>query len=224
MDHAVGPAAAVLKHVEEVITTGGLKPGDRLPTERDLAAATGVGRAAVRAALQTLESRGIVLRHVGRGTFIAPDEAAHPGPGGDQPSPADIMASRLVLEPELMPLAVASATGADLEEMERCLHGGEHATTSEEFERWDTALHHSFAVATHNTVLVGVSSMLVSARRQPIWGGLKRRSFSTDRHRRYCTEHERIVAAVRDRDPQAARDAMRDHLQHVRRVLLGDHL
>jgi DNA-binding FadR family transcriptional regulator len=224
MDLAVGPAAIVLKHVEQAITAGGLKPGDRLPTERDLAAATGAGRAAVRAALQDLESRGMVLRHVGRGTFIAPDHTAHPGTPGHQPSPAEIMASRLVLEPELMPLAVASATGADLEEMERCLHGGEQACDSEEFERWDAALHHSFAVATHNTVLINFSSILVDTRRQPVWGGLKRRSFNPERHRCYCTEHEQIVAAVRERDPQAARDAMRDHLYHVRRVLLGDHL
>ncbi|MFJ8791256.1 FadR/GntR family transcriptional regulator [Streptomyces sp. NPDC102462] len=221
---AVGPAVAVLKHVEEIINTGGLKPGDRLPTERDLAAATGVGRAAVRAALQDLESRGVVLRHVGRGTFIAPDETALPDGSAHQPSPAEIMASRLVLEPELMPLAVASATGADLAEMERCLRGGEQASSSEEFERWDTALHHSFAVATHNAVLISVSSLLVNARRQPIWGGLKRRSFNPERHRCYCSEHEQIVAAVRERDSEAARDAMRDHLHHVRRVLLGDHL
>ncbi|SFN06625.1 transcriptional regulator, GntR family [Streptomyces sp. cf124] len=221
---AVGPAATVLKHVEEILATGGLKPGDRLPTERDLAAATGVGRAAVRAALQDLESRGIVLRHVGRGTFIAPDETTLADGPAHQPSPAEIMASRLVLEPELMPLAVASATGADLAEMERCLHGGEQASSSEEFERWDTALHHSFAVATHNAVLISVSSLLINARRQPIWGGLKRRSFNPERHRCYCTEHEQIVAAVRERDSEAARDAMRDHLHHVRRVLLGDHL
>lgn len=221
---AVGPAATVLKHVEEILATGGLKPGDRLPTERDLAAATGVGRAAVRAALQDLESRGIVLRHVGRGTFIAPEETTLTDAPAHQPSPAEIMASRLVLEPELMPLAVATATGADLAEMERCLRGGEQASSSEEFERWDTALHHSFAVATHNAVLISVSSLLVNARRQPIWGGLKRRSFNPERHRCYCTEHEQIVAAVRERDPQTARDAMRDHLHHVRRILLGDHI
>jgi DNA-binding FadR family transcriptional regulator len=224
MDLAVGPAALVLKHVEEVISAGGLKPGERLPTERDLAEATGVGRAAVRSALQNLESRGLVLRHVGRGTFVAPDETAHAGTSENQPSPAEIMAARLVLEPELMPLTVASATGADLAEMERCLRGGEQASSSEEFERWDTALHHSFAVATHNTVLINVSSMLIDARHQPIWGGLKRRSFNPERHRCYCTEHQQIVAAVRERDPQAARDAMREHLHQVRRVLLGDHI
>ncbi|NUU22658.1 MAG: FadR family transcriptional regulator, partial [Streptomycetaceae bacterium] len=160
--------------------------------------------------------------HVGRGTFLAPDETAA-GADAAGPSPAEIMASRLVLEPELMPLAVASATGADLAEMERCLRGGDAATSSEEFERWDTALHHSFAVATHNTVLVNVSSLLIAARRQPIWGGLKRRTFNPERHRSYCTEHDHIVAAVRERDPQKAREAMREHLYHVRRALLGDH-
>ncbi|MFE7940517.1 FadR/GntR family transcriptional regulator [Streptomyces griseoincarnatus] len=116
--------ATVLKHVEKTLATGGLKPGNRLPTERDLAATTGVGRAAVRAALQDLESRCIVLRHVGRGTFIAPDETALADGAAHQPSPAEIMASRLVLEPELMPLAAASATRSDLAEVERCLRGG----------------------------------------------------------------------------------------------------
>lgn len=221
MEHAVGPAVTVLRHIEQVITSGGLGPGDRLPTERDLAEVTGVGRGAVRSALQDLERRGLVLRHVGRGTFLAPDETAADDRIGE-PSPAEIMASRLVLEPELMPLAVASATGADLAEMDRCLHVGAEATSSEEFERWDTALHHSFAVATHNTVLVNVSSLLLAVRRQPVWGGLKRRTFNPERHRCYCEEHERIVAAVRERDPQAARDAMREHLQNVRRALLGN--
>ncbi|MFC8407493.1 GntR family transcriptional regulator [Streptomyces griseoincarnatus] len=61
--------ATVLKHVEKTLATGDLKPGNRLPTERDLAAVTGVGRAAVRAALQDLEFRCIVLHHVGRGTL-----------------------------------------------------------------------------------------------------------------------------------------------------------
>lgn len=89
--------------------------------------------------------------------------------------------------------------------MERCLRGGAQATSSEEFERWDTALHHSFAVATHNAVLVDVSSLLVAARRQPVWGGRKRRTFNPERRRCYCDEHERIVAAVRERDRQIAR-------------------
>lgn len=221
MDHQVGPTATVLRHIQQHIADAGLKPGDRLPTERDLAAATGVGRAAVRTALHDLESRGIVLRHVGRGTFLAPDETATPE-NVHEPSPSEIMAARMVLEPELMPLAVISATGPDLAEMERCLRGGEQAFTSEEFERWDTALHHSFALATHNAVLANVSSLLIAARRQPVWGGLKKRTFNTERHRCYCDEHEQIVTALKERDAEAAREAMKNHLRHVRRALLGD--
>jgi DNA-binding FadR family transcriptional regulator len=222
VDHSVGPTATVLKHLRKVIADSDLKPGDRLPTERDLAAGTGVSRAVVRSALDDLQARGIVLRHVGRGTFLAPDDTAATD-GATEPSPAEIMASRLVLEPELMPLVVSSATGADLAEMDRCLRGGAAATTSEEFERWDTALHHGFAVATHNAVLIDVSRLLIAARRQPVWGGLKRRSFNPERHRCYCAEHEQIVIAIRDRDPQLAREAMRDHLRHVRSALLGEH-
>lgn len=220
MQELVGSAVAVVRHIEQHVSDEGLKPGDRLPTERDLAAATGVSRAVVRAALDDLASRGVVLRHVGRGTFLAAGGAAPPAPD-HLPSPSEIMASRMVLEPELMPLAVVSATGADLAEMERCLRGGEQAATSEEFERWDTALHHSFATATHNTVLIDVSSLLIAARRQPVWGGLKKRTFDAERHHCYCQEHEAIVAALRERDSDAARAAMREHLRHVRRTLLG---
>lgn len=222
MTQTVGPAATVLRHLQRVIAQGGLKPGDRLPTERDLASDAGVSRAVVRSALDELESRGVVLRHVGRGTYLTPQETEEPSTASGHPSPAEIMAARLALEPQLMPLSVASATGDDLAEMDRCLLGGRAATSSEDFERWDTALHHSFAIATHNAVLISVSHLLISTRQQPIWGGLKRRSFNPQRHSDYCTEHECIVEAIRDRDPDSAHSAMRQHLRHVRTSLLGE--
>ena len=115
-----------------------------------------------------------------------------------------------------------TATQADITEMRRCLRGGEQASSSEEFERWDIALHHSFALATHNAVLIGVSQLLIASRRQPIWGGLKKRTFSPELHLEYCAEHDHIVEAIADRDPDGARQAMRAHLRHVRRTLLGD--
>ncbi|MCZ4519370.1 FCD domain-containing protein [Rhodococcus ruber] len=220
MTLAVGPHAATLRFIDGLVADGGLGPGDKLPTERELSASAGVSRAVVRAALDTLEERGAVVRHVGRGTFLTPRastelELAH------HPSPAEIMASRFVLEPELLPLAVNAATRADIDEMHRCLRGGHEATTSEEFERWDTLLHHSFALATHNMVLIGVSKLLIDSRIQPIWGSLKRRSFNPELKKCYCTEHEAIVAALEDRDPAAASEAMREHLRHVRTTLLG---
>ncbi len=221
MTLAVGPAAVALRHIETLVAQGGLAPGDKLPTERELAAQAGVSRAVVRSVLDDLEARGVVLRHVGRGTFLAPSETSVPDLSS-HPSPAEIMTSRLTVEPELLPLAVAAATGADIDEMRRCLRGGDSARTSEEFERWDIALHHSIALATHNAVLIGISDLLIDSRSQPVWGGLKKRTFNPTLHREYCTEHDHIVHAIADRDPDAARDAMRTHLRHVRRTLLGD--
>jgi DNA-binding FadR family transcriptional regulator len=217
---AVGPTAAALRHIEALVVEQQLGPGDKLPTERELAADAGVSRAVVRSVLEELEHRGTVVRYVGRGTFLSPRESDPET--ANHPSPSEIMSSRLILEPELLPLAVAAATRDDIEEMRRCLHGGDGARSSEEFERWDTALHHSFALATHNIVLIGGSQLLIDSRQQPIWGGLKKRTFSLELHREYCGEHEDIVEAIADRDPDSARTAMRVHLRHVRTTLLGD--
>ncbi|MFC9836356.1 FadR/GntR family transcriptional regulator [Rhodococcus sp. NPDC127530] len=221
MPLAVGPTAAALRHIEALVAERQLGPGDKLPTERELAAEAGVSRAVIRSVLEDLENRGTVVRYVGRGTFLAPSESAA-AETANHPSPSEIMSSRLILEPELLPLAVAAATRDDIEEMRRCLRGGDGARSSEEFERWDTALHHSFALATHNIVLIGVSQLLIDSRQQPIWGGLKKRTFNPELHREYCGEHEDIVEAIADRDPDSARTAMRAHLRHVRTTLLGD--
>ncbi|MCX6471921.1 MAG: FCD domain-containing protein [Corynebacteriales bacterium] len=220
MTVAVGVNAVALRHVEALVESGQFGPGDKLPTERELSAAAGVSRAVIRTALDALEDRGVVVRHVGRGTFLTP-QAPTEIEVAEHPSPAEIMASRFVFEPELLPLAVGAATRADIDEMHRCLRGGEAASTSEEFERWDTLLHHSFALATHNVVLINMSRLLIDSRSQPIWGSLKRRSFNPELKNCYCTEHENIVAALEDRDPQAAGAAMHEHLRHVRTTLLG---
>ncbi|MGY4646916.1 FadR/GntR family transcriptional regulator [Mycobacterium sp. URHB0021] len=221
MTTTVGPAAVALRFIDHLVSNSGLKPGDKLPTERELAAQAGVSRAVIRSVLDDLEARGVLLRQVGRGTFLTPSHAMATG-GADHPSPGEIMSSRLTVEPELLPLAVAAATHSDISEMRRCLRGGEQARTSEEFERWDIALHHSFALATHNAVIIGVSKLLIDSRRQPIWGGLKKRTFNPELHLEYCAEHDHIVEAIADRDPDSARQAMRTHLRHVRRTLLGD--
>ncbi|ORM36863.1 FCD domain-containing protein [Williamsia sp. 1135] len=223
MTLAVGPVATARRHLESVIGDGGFAPGDKLPTERELAASAGVSRAVIRTALDELADSGVVVRYVGRGTFLAPQAIPESSTSASFPSPAEIMTSRLVLEPEILPVTVSAATQQDIDEMHRCLRGGDAARASEDFERWDTLLHHSFALATHNAVLISLSQLLIDSRNQPVWGGLKRRTFSAERRQCYCDEHKAIVSAIEDRDPDAAREAMRVHLRHVRTTLLGDH-
>jgi DNA-binding FadR family transcriptional regulator len=222
----------------------GLGSGSRLPTERRLAADLGVTRSEIRHALATLEADGLISREVGRGTFLR--EAANPmftdlrdaersSPGvpgargapanpafAADFAPADVMTVRRLLEPQAMPLVVMWATARDFGEMERCLAGGDHAVSYEEFEIWDLALHRCIMIAAHSPLLSALYSVIESARHGQVWGDLKRRSASSHRRKLYQADHGAIVAALRARDAATAVEAMRVHLARVSEHLLGD--
>ena len=222
----------------------GLGPGSRLPTERRLAVDLGVTRSEVRHALAALEADGLISREVGRGTFLreaanpvftdlrdaepsspvgrgARDATANPAFAADF-APADVMTVRRVLEPQAMPLVVMWATARDFGEMERCLAGGDHAVSYEEFEIWDLALHRCIMIAAHSPLLSALYSVIESARHGQVWGDLKRRSASSHRRALYQADHGAIVAALRARDAAAAVEAMRVHLARVSEHLLGE--
>jgi GntR family transcriptional regulator, uxu operon transcriptional repressor len=214
-----------------------LRPGGRLPTERQLSVELGVTRSAVRHALAILEADGRISREVGRGTFLrdAPPPSVASGRRGDgarQPgvagaaefasadfAPADVMTIRRLLEPPAMSLVVAWATAADLAEMQRCLDGGDRAASFEEFETWDVALHRCIMAASRSPLLVTVYRLVEEARHGQVWGDLKRRSASPQRRGEYQADHRAIVAALRARDAGRAVEAMRLHLARVQEHL-----
>lgn len=214
-----------LQIMEEEVTANGLRPGSRLPTEREWVVRSGQSRGVVRRVLSLLEADGRIARHVGRGTFLTfgpsrgNDPTSSAASGG---SPAEIMAVRLVIEPPTMPLVATAARPEDFEEMERCLRGGERNRDYEEFERWDADFHRSLALATHNQLLVRVCDMTNEARHGPLWGQLKQRSFTPDRCEQYIRDHRAVASALADRDGATAQDAMRRHLLNVRANLLGE--
>lgn len=214
-----------MEFVEAEIGGRGLAVGARLPTERELVARSGQNRTTVRRALERLEAAGRIVRHVGRGTFVASSASA---PGHDLPpveatSPAEIMEARLVLEPLLVSLAAKAATNADVTEIARCAAGGDRAESHDDFEVWDTAFHRAIAAATHNTLLARSYDMVSAARQeQPLWGTLKRRSYSTARRDEYRHDHREIAALLAERDARGCADAMRAHLRRVRDHLLDD--
>jgi DNA-binding FadR family transcriptional regulator len=208
--------------------------GARLPTERQLASDLGVTRSSVRHALAMLEAQGHISREVGRGTFLrdtprrAPDgpganapaanAPAPDGPGADF-APADVMTVRRLFEPPAMSLVAAWATAADLEEMNRCLAGGDRAASYEEFESWDLALHRCIMKASHSPLLAALYQSIEAARHGQVWGDLKRRSASREHREQYQGDHRAIVDALRARDSARAVEAMRLHLARV-----ADHL
>lgn len=197
-------------------------PAGRLPTERRLATEFGVTRTVVRHALAMLEAEGRVSREVGRGTFLR-----SPGGGGRLAargvagvSPADVMAARRLIEPQVLPLVVAWATSRDFEEMHRCVAGGAAAESYEEFEVWDFALHHAIVAASRNELLLTMYGVVETARRGEIWGNLKRRNDSRERRALYQSDHVELVEALASRELEHAIRAMEAHLARVQSNLL----
>jgi DNA-binding FadR family transcriptional regulator len=202
---------------------GTLLPGSKLPTERALVERLSAPRSAVRRALEVLERDGLVVREVGRGTFLTEAALARPEPAPADTSPAEIMQVRLLVEPQVAGLAARVATQADLDRITACLDAGGRAVDFEGFEAWDAKLHRAIARAAHNGLLMTMFDVLGTARALPVWGTLKRRTSSPERRAAYHAEHTAVVEALRDRDPAGAGEAMRTHLQNVSDNLLGRH-
>jgi GntR family transcriptional regulator, uxu operon transcriptional repressor len=222
---SVDNSSFVREHLARLIASGTYEVGTKLPTERALADQLLVPRGAIRDALAVLEWQGVVVRRVGSGTFVervsdvgaANTSSAH----AFDASPAEIMAGRLIFEPKVAGIAVANATMADFERLDACNRSAESATTFEEFEHWDAALHQGIADATHNRLVVEIFATITRARDHADWGEMKRRSLTPERRARYEIEHRGIVAALRARDATLAEARLSEHLQGVRLNVLG---
>ncbi|UZD55982.1 FadR/GntR family transcriptional regulator [Caldimonas aquatica] len=207
------------------LASGLWRPGQRLPTERELSERYQVSRTTVRRVLASLKERGLITQTVGSGTYVR-----GPGAGAADSSdagtaattsPAELMEARLALEPAIVEMVIRHATPADFQRMEECCACAEAAATMEEFEVWDAKLHETIAQATRNNFLREVFDLMNEVRSQDVWGQLKRRSLTAERRAAYQAEHRRLVAALKDRDAALARQLTLEHLLHVRRNLLG---
>lgn len=191
------------------------KPGERLPTERQLCADHEVGRAAVRRVLAEIKRMGLITQVVGSGTYAA-QPVLQPS-SSLVLSPAMLMEARLVLEPALVPLIVRNATTADLAALEACCRAADAAQGLDAFEQADGEFHLLLARATHNSFLNETAEQMSRARNSAEWGGLKRRSATAERRLFYAQQHRGLLVFLRDREAGAAREALVGHLTDVAR-------
>lgn len=207
---------SIRRRLEVVLSEDGIQSGERIPTERELADRLDLSRATVRRVLNELESEGLIIRHVGRGTFLIDAPASDNG----RISPMDVLVVRRLLEPAVARLVVGAASSEDIAEIRRCVESSEAARTYEDFEHWDGALHRAMVAATHSPLLARVYAVIDNARADPLWGTLKLTSFSPDSRASYEVDHRRILDAISDRDPDAAERAVLQHVENVTSRLL----
>ncbi|MEZ2408883.1 FadR/GntR family transcriptional regulator [Bosea sp. RCC_152_1] len=218
-----GDAQWVRAELERALRSDRWMDGEKLPTERDLGEQYGVARNTVRRALDGLEEAGLVIRHIGRGTFKRAVEAQQmtEAPIADHFSPAEVVECRMVFEPALADLVVARATQADIDRLRNCLQGGDAAHELMAFEHWDAEFHDAIALATHNAPAIAMSRMLAQVRRNTEWGQLKAKGAVPERMELLKKQHHAIFEAFASRDSAKASTLLYDHVVFIQDYMFG---
>jgi DNA-binding FadR family transcriptional regulator len=202
------------RSIASIVERRKLGQGSKLPTERELASELGQTRHAVRRALDRLAADGKIWRHVGRGTFVGKAPQADPDDIGamlNHTSPRQIVEARQLFEPQVAAMAAVHATPAQIEAIEEAYRRCSTARSMDTYEICDEAFHRAIVAATGNRMLMALHEVLNRARKDVVWGTLRKALLRPERRELYSSEHGRIVEAIRNRDPVAAGAAMRGH-------------
>ena len=137
-------------------------------------------------------------------------------------TPFRMMRARLVIEPAIAREAAVNASNEDLTQMQRAMDRTQAATTWAEYEEQDDKFHHHVAQASDNSLLAFLFQQLNEVRRSVAWGSVVRESARPPQKHTSFDEHEAIVQAIANRNPNAAYEAMRTHLRSVSDRLFGE--
>ena len=213
----------VAKQLERHITEN-LKPGDLLPSERQLAEMLGVSRGSVRDAIRTMQAMGRLEPRQGIGTVVRHPESASTGRLADalrqkHKLVAELIDVRRMIEPHLVARAALRASDDELKEMEEILDRQEAKVRRGDLAvEEDSEFHYSIALACKNSAVLRVVDVLMELLRDA-----RRDSFlGKGRQEKSLAGHRRIVSALKRRDPKAAERAMDHHLQEIENIVLKE--
>lgn len=202
------------------IRRGKYPRGERLPPERELAEEFGVSRPTVREAMIALEIRGIVEARRGSGIYVLDVSQSDANESEPDIGPFEVTEARRLFEGEAAALAAAIITDEELEKLAGLLKVLAANTDSEVGERADRDFHIAIAEATRNSAIASVIENLWDMRyNSPMCMKMFDRAREAGVQPRY-DDHSRILKALQARDPQAARAAMRSHLDRVINAML----
>ncbi len=211
----------IADQLAELVRKGEFKPGDRLPSERDLSQQFNVSRASVREALIALEIDGLVDVRVGLGVFVNAAPAANSQTAAlGEPGPFEVLSARYLIEGETAALAARDGSARDHARIRETLQlmAEEIGSTGAGLDA-DALFHLRIAEASGNSALVHLVHQLWSFRYSAMFRKLDEHFDSPARHQEAIEEHRQLVEAIERRDVEGARAAMVSHLDAVRAAL-----
>lgn len=227
-----------LDAIEGIIAAGQVAEDGRLPTERELSDKLGIGRRVLRRALGTLEQSGKIVRHQGRGTFLA-------GRGGessvglgalqglegeagelfsllDIANPVELVELRLSLEPVMCRFAALRSSRLDVERLRRQAQRTAEADNYAAYQEADAAFHRMIAELSRNSVFINLQAAVSTALHDTALERFGEAGHCFKRQSQHVAFHHAIVDAIAERDTDTAERLMQEHLSDVHRSLFTD--
>jgi GntR family transcriptional repressor for pyruvate dehydrogenase complex len=204
----------IAERLSAAIRDGTLQPGDRLPTEAELAREFQVGRTSVREGLQKLRAHGLIESRKGLGAFVTAPPASDPltdfarWTASDPAAIEQLVEARVALETLAAALAALRATEAEVDQLERLHVAHRNAEGTSELVATDHGFHAAIMAAARNRFVSGAYDVLIAeltAFREKTLA----LPWASDRS---VKGHAAVVRAIRGRAPREARVAMAEHL------------
>jgi len=227
---STGALNQTVRQIETGIAEGRWLAGGRLPAERALAEAFGVSRATVREAIARLVSKGLLETRHGSGVYLLGNKPVGIAAPWMQliaetpPLRSETLEFRLVFECAAARFAAQRASARQMEQFEALLermHGAVHDADVDEEARTDGEFHATLTAASHNRLLdqfyAGVITMLREHIASNTYDATVNNANAAVQARDRLLQHETIYRAIRDRNPDAAQDAMFVHIDYVGR-------
>ncbi|WLE63328.1 FadR family transcriptional regulator [Burkholderia plantarii] len=225
-----GALASTVRRIETGITEGRWRANERLPSERALAEAFGVSRATIREAIARLASKGLLETRRGSGVYLlGAKPAALAAPwlqliSETPPLRTETLEFRLVFECAAARFAAQRSSQRELEKFEAILermHAAVRDADVDEEAATDGEFHATLTAASHNRLLDQFYASVITMLREHIasntYDATVNNANAAIQARDRLHQHEGIYRAIRDRDPDAAQQAMFVHIDYVGR-------
>jgi GntR family transcriptional repressor for pyruvate dehydrogenase complex len=211
----------IVEQLKDMLSRGELRPGDRLPSEREMAESLGVSRASVREALTALEAIGILDIRPGEGTYVKQTSIAETFEplalvlAVERNPLAQMMEVRRVIETECAALAALRATPEQLARIEKSLNDMKTAPNVPEAVQHDLRFHFLIAEATQNTILLRMMNTVADLMHHMFRSDREDLYARTQKEGQIIREHEAILRAICNRDHELARRMMLEHINNI---------